>query len=91
MEVKQIMKDSDKQHQHNVIAEKETETLLTYTGSHHAESKNTDMLIQINQCPGCNDVQMVFCVEKQEGEFINLQIPPEAVTNALNQFRRVTG
>jgi hypothetical protein len=76
------------EHEHKVLAEKETETLLTYTGRHHAESKNTDMLIQFNLCPDCNDIQIVFCVEKQEGEFINLQIPIEAVENALNQFRQ---
>jgi hypothetical protein len=89
MEVKQIMKDSDKQHQHNVIAEKETDSLLIHSGNNHAEAKNTQTLIQINRCPDCQDINMVFCADKGAGQFVNLQIPPQAVTNVLEQFRQV--
>lgn len=77
------------QHNHQKFAEVETESTLIITGENYTECKETETLIQITRCEDCMEgLDMVFCIDNGSGEYINLQVPLEAVTNALEQFRQ---
>jgi hypothetical protein len=79
----------EEQHNHQKFAEVETESTLIITGQSYTECKETETLIQISRCKKCKgEFDMVFCIDNGSGEYINLQVPPEAVTNTLQQFRQ---
>jgi hypothetical protein len=75
-------------HESETIVERETEATLIVARENHADCKETDTLIQVNRCPDCGEVNMVLCSDNGGGEFINLQVPPEAISYVLGEFQR---
>ncbi|MFB6143818.1 MAG: hypothetical protein ABEJ98_00765 [Candidatus Nanohaloarchaea archaeon] len=78
------------EHDPQVVAETSTESYLITGSENHSEVSETETVIQINRCDcGEGDIHMVLHTETGN-RFIDVQVPPQAVTLALQEFREET-